>query len=791
MSYQSQYPPEQNFDYVKATSYLSIDFYSFFATDPTKSLIGDMVQTSWISDFPLASQRFHIDLGETKIIKRIYYENFHDFGGGVDRGVKNFTFWGSNSSTAFEELTYGIDTNWVQLPTEVSLFDEHAALDQVDPKYILVNNSTPYRYYAFKFVDNWGYSSFMGVRRIELQSEYVSQKNIISNTHIKTLNNQKTITSNTEIVNILPIKTILSDAHIKTLDNQETIISDTKIIDRNKKTITSDARIVLDILMEFSLSSDIRFGKSELKSISIGSDIRFGKEEKFVISSDIRFSDKSHEKTTVRPITDFCIKLDGVELTDANLESGEISYNLGTEPSRFNVTLARRHDNLDYTIDGIFSEITNENKIEVYDGIKKIFTGYVAEIHANSESDTVDIVVFDNRYKLSRVSPIKICYGYFSPEDRERLIEEGNVIYLSNADVLKYVLDLCVSEGYISNYESSILSDLNINVEGKEITNTYDNIINEILKEVITADWYLDENEVLRFVKLNQGNIVNLNLANLNKIRTIYDVILSDVILTRQKSTYITGLRVTHGKKFTNKYTLIETYWSLPIQYILTNKPRTFFSFQTFGNTKRYIGEGVTNYGFSSTGGGILIPSFITQIRSIDTSENIEDSIIGIGNNKKTLNFDNFSVQKATPYYEERGEDDGSNWLYKIIPSNYSLINYANDLANFELKQNNQLLTTSTVSLFFDNYLINNINFSKRINLDNTIEPNIYKNNNQFPLNIESMTLTLKDRLINLHLTNYGAEFAKRVINYDSGITNEYREIKTYKKVSTLLIEGF
>jgi len=39
-----------------------------------------------------------------------------------------------------------------------------------DPKFIDVDNDTAYRYYAFKFADNWGYAYNMGVRRIELQS---------------------------------------------------------------------------------------------------------------------------------------------------------------------------------------------------------------------------------------------------------------------------------------------------------------------------------------------------------------------------------------------------------------------------------------------------------------------------------------------------------------------------------------------------------------------------------------------------------------------------------------------
>ncbi|MBE3116488.1 hypothetical protein IMZ68_04720, partial [Candidatus Bathyarchaeota archaeon] len=68
------------------------------------------------------------------------------------------------------ELTYATDTNWTQLTTSQSYFDEHIAVDQADPKYITVTNTTSYRYYAFKFADNWAdYAYYMAVRRIELQ----------------------------------------------------------------------------------------------------------------------------------------------------------------------------------------------------------------------------------------------------------------------------------------------------------------------------------------------------------------------------------------------------------------------------------------------------------------------------------------------------------------------------------------------------------------------------------------------------------------------------------------------
>jgi hypothetical protein len=163
-------PSEQSDTYVKATTKFSTNYWPYFATDPTKSVTGATSGNAWVSaNGTVTNQRFHIDLGAATVITRIYYENFHESGNSEQAGVRNFTFWGSNTAEAFSELTYATDTGWTQLTTSQSSFDQHSDPDAADPKYISVTNTTAYRYYAFKFADNWGDAAIMGVRRIHLQ----------------------------------------------------------------------------------------------------------------------------------------------------------------------------------------------------------------------------------------------------------------------------------------------------------------------------------------------------------------------------------------------------------------------------------------------------------------------------------------------------------------------------------------------------------------------------------------------------------------------------------------------
>lgn len=167
----SLYPILFTDTYVLATSILSANFAAFLTTNPTLLLTGSWNDCQWLSNSIITNQRFHIALYSSKIVKRIYYENAHagPYLGYNTVGAKNFTFWGSNSATAFADLVYSHDTDWTQITTAQSTFDKHVNADQADPKYIDVTNTIAYQYYAFKFADNWGSSEYMGVRRIVLQ----------------------------------------------------------------------------------------------------------------------------------------------------------------------------------------------------------------------------------------------------------------------------------------------------------------------------------------------------------------------------------------------------------------------------------------------------------------------------------------------------------------------------------------------------------------------------------------------------------------------------------------------
>lgn len=163
------YPPAYSTTYIKATTYVNTSYYPWFSINPAKSVIGNDTNNSWLSSAgSRTNQRFHIDLGAIKRLVSFTYHNYHDEGLLTDIGAKTYTIWGSNTPAAFADLTYNTDTNWTQLTTSQATLDRHTASNVSDEKSISVGTLEGYRYYAFKFQDNWGHGAYIGIRHLTL-----------------------------------------------------------------------------------------------------------------------------------------------------------------------------------------------------------------------------------------------------------------------------------------------------------------------------------------------------------------------------------------------------------------------------------------------------------------------------------------------------------------------------------------------------------------------------------------------------------------------------------------------
>lgn len=170
-TYTSQYPPAHNADHVKASSVYGATFQPYFATDPSRPVVGVSSNNAWVSASGLfTNQKFSVDLGTDAIVRRLYFENYHYSGSYTNNGSKTVTVYGTNSAAAFANTDYSDLTDLVELDT----FDipPHVASNVADPFYYeLSSNATAYRYYVLRIASNNGGSSFIAFRRVEFQTE--------------------------------------------------------------------------------------------------------------------------------------------------------------------------------------------------------------------------------------------------------------------------------------------------------------------------------------------------------------------------------------------------------------------------------------------------------------------------------------------------------------------------------------------------------------------------------------------------------------------------------------------
>ena len=496
--------------------------------------------------------------------------------------------------------------------------------------------------------------------------------------------------------------------------------------------------------------------------------------------TDLRTRVSDYDSIQPGKLDDFIVKLDGTELTDVDYSTLRITYNQNNTPSSATFVLGRYHDKLDYKLDSTFSEITDENKIEVYDGTLKIFTGYITQINANSNTETVSITAEDCRYKMSKIS-MELWYG------GTYNLEEGdyNTVYSKNVNVA--ILEV-ISEisSLISGYDTPTFGTLFV----PEYNNSYNDcasLLTDLITNSANASWYIDANERLMFSKVGQGDIKTLQLSSVGNKRHVYDTIVDNVVLNKKIDSYCTSYNVKLGKHIIKTWNRTEFSGIVAYPWELKDKPEfTDFRFQKqYTNKKLYVGSGVTIVGvYVQDKGWIIEPFIVIQYLAKYSEDDLGDITVGSGEPKKTLDLTNYGKKEINVIWMEKtkkelnemgyfknaewfkGSDDSQVYLTKIQGESYDYSIFAKDLANFNLSQNIKLITQSTVTLLLNAYKYNDIKLNNRINLSNTIESNIYNNNNGFPLNIDSISIDCATRIVTLNLTNYGKNWYEKTGNY-------------------------
>ena len=521
------------------------------------------------------------------------------------------------------------------------------------------------------------------------------------------------------------------------------------------------------------------------------------------LKTDCRVKSSDYDSVQVGSFDDYSIKLDGVSLNrdDVDYSSVSIYFNLNSTPSRAEFILPRHHDNLDKKLDGSTSVITNLNKIEIYDGTTKLFTGYITQINADSNRDVVQITAEDVRYKMALQS-IEIKYGGDWLQDSNSNgipdIDDPDHVAINQPSYIHFQKNIATAinevisniGGLITGYDALPFSGSFV----PEYTKKDDNLaalLDELIRNTANVNWYTDANERLRYQVIANGQIKTLNLSSLNLRRHPYDTILNDIQLNKKPASYCQSLIVKRGNHIIKQWARNEfSGWmnSIP-EFLNSVREKTIFDFQQWGEVgvKFYVGINQTIYGYfaGNSQGWILKPTIDIQWLQTDRNFQLSDITVGAGSPTKTLYLTSYGIKEENAKWEEQNKTHeievggqvqrphpdivDAPYLCVTTVDTYDRTGFCLDLANFELSQNNKLTTTATVTLLLDAFKYYNISMSDMINLSNTLQSNIYNNNNGFPLNITSIQINFSKRTVTLSLTNYGKSYYAKSANYMVG----------------------
>ena len=471
---------------------------------------------------------------------------------------------------------------------------------------------------------------------------------------------------------------------------------------------------------------------------------------------------------TIEPIKleDYQVFVNSVELenTDLILNSISITHSVGQE-SRASFQLSRKHDQLNTTLKGVSSEITNQNEVIIKCKGQIIFphngegTGKISELDCQYQNDREYVIVnalseeatnkFDsitmslpglnNRLSLYDIliqNP-KINNPYIDPENEENPKKYKGIKVDLGTEI----------EQHISNWHFSDTGVRGIFGEAHRPGIYASAIINGTF--IPWQNWtYFWGAGVYKIGKTELGDTVGhefmyigtslapvsedlWELINASHFRQrIYDDTETGKIYISASPGYTETISTRIG---TEK--VITSYY--PLRYAI----RGIYKYKTY----YYIGE--TPFNEVSPRNGKLI----THPKYVD-----EPSLL-VSTMDASYDFTKYAKRVADLEYELLKNINGD-----ILPD-----------------------TSCSFNLTIDAYLYYNISLLTRINVDNTTQSNIYKNSNGFPVSAKSITITSSDRRVNIEADNTKSSKELEVINaqFPDEEDDEYNEPEKRKAI--------
>ena len=757
--------------------------YSIYV--PGRAVDGDTVTIGWASQpFPNVNPpqawAYDFGLGNEKVVSKITL--FNNSGAS---GINNFSLLAFNDNINYTDVVILCSGN---LNGQVGSFD------------FTFSNTHTYRFYELYFPD-WP-TAFPQLTLDEIYFYELSSPPPLEEDLTETINIAESWTVDvtaiekdlTENINVAELWDISTNPASRTADETIHIIENWVVALGGGINIFISTKLNAVFKSVSKFFTDLRTSVITSKAYSTHLNLKALVQDSY--NTDLRVNNNPYDSIPIGSLHDFIVKKDGVELLDVDYNTLSITLALNTTPSRAEFTLARRHDDLDKMLDGTTSIITNKNKIQVYDNTTLLFTGYISEISADSTNDTVKVIAEDIRRQLSELSMELTVGGAWKQDSNHNGIPDDfpdpDTRAWNSPSYIRVEISVYQALNTLIADIGSLISGVddysfvgNFCPEWTKTENDYVSFLDQLLRQTANVNWYIDENERLRFQKIGLGDLKTLSLSSLNDKRHPYDLIVSDVQLNKMPTGYAKSLNVKRGfeiSRIWNRQEFVGAINFEPTQFQQLSE-LSYIDFQAWNGVyqnKFYVGINQTIYGAAIQAGWILQPIVDVQWLSTNniysTQHYLPDITVGSGLPNKTIYLQSYGVKTVNAQWTEEIYQvgflsDKIPYLVAKTEESYDWRDYLVDLAGFELSQSNKLLTSATASMLLDAYEYYNLNFSNLINFTNNIQSNIYKDNNGFPLNINSIKIDCSKRTVSLSLTNYGKSWYVKSVSYMKNFT--------------------
>lgn len=525
--------------------------------------------------------------------------------------------------------------------------------------------------------------------------------------------------------NITYTSTDSSTGELYMLDNRTTVLGDFRLDVLSTQKVYGDFQFdsiqVKSMNSDFTVLSTITTGFATMNFNCLGFvTVEGGPDVPIDLGSPVTPLDQ------LVPIkrTDFVVFVDSVQLEqfDVDLSTINIIHNIGEE-STVTFRLNRKHDKMDYDLEGNNRQITNQNAIKItIKGITE-FDGFISNLNCQyNETEEFITVTALATEKASSFNNTLLSLP--STNTRLGLYD----ILIQNPQIYNPVLD--PNDDNPPRYLG-----IKVNLGEKRLQSNY-------------RFFEFDSN-----ITVSNGELFDPEtgekIINLSTVGRIAQKIQNGTFIPQQNYTY---------------------FWS-PIAQKFGNINLGNISLQEF----KYIGTSLSP---------VSEDLWFLQNAKHRIQRQRDDIITDLGYYMVgTAPFKEINVRNGIFIPKFRWSDEGGA-LYSILDAGYNFEDYAKEIADLEYQKlfniNEQILpeTSCDINLTIDGYYYHSLTLLTRINIDNTTQTDIYKNSNGFPVSIKSININSGNMKTSLTCDNLKSNSELAIIdgNYPDEDDDQYND---------------